>query len=106
MSLETEIQVDAAMTLQKYGAFIRRLAQTELVQTSIGSHYCPRCEAVVFPDDGDSFVHLHGCIVVEARKLLGLPVNEGGNLVVDAFESQESYRYAGRDGYVTEWEDE
>ena len=60
----------------EYHEFIERLARTELVQTSCADEYCPCCEAANTPIDDNNYVHLHGCIVVEARQLLGLTSDE------------------------------
>jgi len=71
----------AKRLLKERRDFIERLARTELVQTSCADEYCPCCEAANTPIDDNNYVHLHGCIVVEARRLLGLPTDERGNLV-------------------------
>lgn len=68
--------------LLKYRAYIERLARTELAiwRGEPAGVCCPHCDAPI-QIEGHSFTHEGDCPVVEARQLLGLPVDERGNLV-------------------------
>ena len=69
----------------EYRAFIERLARTELGERrNIPSFFrCPRCDgpSVFLRWRQPEFKHDDDCPVWGARKLLGLPVDERGNLV-------------------------
>jgi len=71
----------------RYREFIERLARTEAVvpEFCAGALICPVCGKVLtYPHvtEGDLLSpHEDDCFVVEARRLLGWPVDEWGNLV-------------------------
>jgi len=65
----------------KYGEFIERLARTGLKWRldNPSYWYCPHCDGGVVRS-GIGLTHEGNCPVVEARRLLGWPVDERGNL--------------------------
>ena len=83
-----------AETFWEYQAFIEKLAQKELHVTPndlldmLPKWYaCPYCVALspigiaTHVTTPETFVHADDCPVVEARRLLGWPMTEGGELL-------------------------
>jgi len=68
----------------KYREFIERLARIEVIRGYYDGDYsyCPMCHAKKWDALGMNLeAHADDCMIVEARCLLGLPVDEWGNLV-------------------------